>query len=195
LTLLPTPTRRDYKDGGFVAGVPENALLGRVAWRLLPTPTSALGSGGQTSRSGDRKDERLLSGIARDVSARLLPTPVVSDARGGRNATSGRQEGSSHHGGTTLGDVAYLSAFHEYAPAIERWAGILGRPAPEPTVPTARGEGRRLSPVFVEWMMGLPEGWVTGVEGLTHNAQLKALGNGVVPQQAAAALVSLLAEV
>lgn len=36
--------------------------------------------------------------------------------------------------------------------------------------------------------MGLPEGWVTQVPGLDRPAQLKALGNGVVPQQAAYAL-------
>jgi DNA (cytosine-5)-methyltransferase 1 len=41
-------------------------------------------------------------------------------------------------------------------------------------------------------MMGLPEGWVTDVPGLSRNAQLKALGNGVVPQQAAMALRMLL---
>jgi DNA (cytosine-5)-methyltransferase 1 len=41
-------------------------------------------------------------------------------------------------------------------------------------------------------MMGLPEGWVTDV-GLTRNEKLKALGNGVVPQQAAAAVAHLLA--
>jgi DNA (cytosine-5)-methyltransferase 1 len=40
-------------------------------------------------------------------------------------------------------------------------------------------------------MMGLPAGWVTGVPGLTVNAQLKALGNGVVPQQAALAYALL----
>jgi len=40
--------------------------------------------------------------------------------------------------------------------------------------------------------MGLPAGWVTAVPGLTRNEQLKALGNGVVPQQAAAALRLLL---
>lgn len=40
--------------------------------------------------------------------------------------------------------------------------------------------------------MGLPEGWVTDVPGLSRNAQLKALGNGVVPQQAAMALRMLL---
>jgi DNA (cytosine-5)-methyltransferase 1 len=37
-------------------------------------------------------------------------------------------------------------------------------------------------------MMGLPEGWVTGVDGLSRNAQLTMLGNGVVPHQAALAL-------
>lgn len=41
----------------------------------------------------------------------------------------------------------------------------------------------RLNPVFVEWMMGLPEGWVTG-QGLSNRQALKMLGNGVVPQQA-----------
>ncbi|WP_345668944.1 hypothetical protein [Streptomyces similanensis] len=41
-------------------------------------------------------------------------------------------------------------------------------------------------------MMGLPSGHVTAVPGLTRTQQLKALGNGVVPQQAAAALRFLL---
>ena len=40
--------------------------------------------------------------------------------------------------------------------------------------------------------MGLPEGHVTGVPGLSRNDMLKALGNGVVPQQAEAALRFLL---
>jgi DNA (cytosine-5)-methyltransferase 1 len=42
-------------------------------------------------------------------------------------------------------------------------------------------------------MMGLPDSWVTDpVIGLTRNEQLKALGNGVVPQQAEHALRWLL---
>jgi DNA (cytosine-5)-methyltransferase 1 len=41
-------------------------------------------------------------------------------------------------------------------------------------------------------MMGLPDGHVTSVPGLNRNAQLKALGNGVVPQQAVAALRHML---
>jgi DNA (cytosine-5)-methyltransferase 1 len=45
----------------------------------------------------------------------------------------------------------------------------------------------RLNPAFVEWMMGLPAGHVTG-HGLSAAQELKMLGNGVVPQQAALAL-------
>lgn len=41
-------------------------------------------------------------------------------------------------------------------------------------------------------MMGLPAGHVTDVPGLSRNDMLKALGNGVVPQQAAVALRFLL---
>lgn len=51
-----------------------------------------------------------------------------------------------------------------------------------------------LSPRFVEWMMGLTDGWVTNpaiwrhVDGNHRNLQLRALGNGVVPPQAAMAV-------
>lgn len=51
-----------------------------------------------------------------------------------------------------------------------------------------------LSPRFVEWMMGLEDGWVTDpaiwrdTAGNHRNMQLRALGNGVVPPQAAMAV-------
>jgi DNA (cytosine-5)-methyltransferase 1 len=80
----------------------------------------------------------------------------------------------------------------QYAPAIRRWERLT-RPAPAPTSPGKNGQPR-LSAHFVEWLMGLPAGWVTDVPGLTRNEQLKALGNGVVPQQAAQALRMLLAD-
>jgi DNA (cytosine-5)-methyltransferase 1 len=41
----------------------------------------------------------------------------------------------------------------------------------------------KLNPKFVEYMMGLPVGWVTGLD-ISRAQQLKLLGNGVVPQQA-----------
>jgi DNA (cytosine-5)-methyltransferase 1 len=79
------------------------------------------------------------------------------------------------------------ASWGRYAPAIHRWETVTGQAAPAPV--NDRG---RLAPVFVEWLMGLPAGHVTDVPGLSRTAQLKALGNGVVPQQAAAALRFLL---
>lgn len=73
-----------------------------------------------------------------------------------------------------------------YTAAITRWE-MLTRPAPPPT--DAAG---RLRADFVEWMQGLEPGWVTATPGLGRPAQLTALGNGVVPQQASRA-VELLA--
>jgi DNA (cytosine-5)-methyltransferase 1 len=47
----------------------------------------------------------------------------------------------------------------------------------------------------VEWLMGLAPGWITDSDiGLTHAQQLTALGNGVMPTQAEAALRKLIPE-
>jgi DNA (cytosine-5)-methyltransferase 1 len=79
----------------------------------------------------------------------------------------------------------------DYGAAIERWERIRGLMAPAPTEKNPRGKDV-LSPAFVEWMMGLEPGHVTGVPGLTRNLRLKLLGNGVVPQQAEYAIRALL---
>jgi DNA (cytosine-5)-methyltransferase 1 len=50
-----------------------------------------------------------------------------------------------------------------------------------------------LAPVFVEWLQGLEPGWVTSL-ALPRTAQLRALGNGVVPHQAAHAVALLLTD-
>lgn len=63
------------------------------------------------------------------------------------------------------------------------WASRVG---PEPSFADERG---KLNPEYPEWMMGLPRGHVTSPEiGLSYREQIKALGNGVCPQQAALAL-------
>ena len=79
-----------------------------------------------------------------------------------------------------------------YEAAIQRWEQVLGRPAPYPTQ-SGNHQRRVLAPSFVEHLMGLPEGWVTDV-GIPRAAQLRALGNGVVPQQAAHAVSLLLTD-
>lgn len=76
----------------------------------------------------------------------------------------------------------------DYAPAIARHERLIGRPAPSPV-----DDQRRLSPEFVEWMQWFPAGWVTEV--LPRIPALKALGNSVVPPQAAAAMRLLVPRV
>lgn len=84
-------------------------------------------------------------------------------------------------------DAAERGVWGKYEPAIRRWETVLGRGAP---APTERGmNGPVLSPAFVEWMQGLPDGYVTAVPGLDcRSDQLRILGNCVVPQQAMRAL-------
>jgi DNA (cytosine-5)-methyltransferase 1 len=53
--------------------------------------------------------------------------------------------------------------------------------------PDALDETGKLNAAFVEYMMGLPAGWITQA-GLSRAQELKMLGNGVVPQQALYAL-------
>lgn len=160
---------------------------------LLPTPGARLAAG-RGAPSPATAARRMYEEGRRnlDDAVALLPTPTVADARGTRNATSGRSAGdySQHHNGWTLSDVAYAERWGEYGPAIARWEAVTGRPAPEPTEPGRAGRPR-LSPLFVEWLMGLPEGHVTKhVE--RRSAALRILGNGAVPQQIAHALRGLL---
>lgn len=131
---------------------------------------------GSADRGPSVADTSRLESERRRVAGRLAST-----TRGSQGTDRQRQR----HGDAP--DDRGSTDWGEYAAAIRWWELILGRPAPAPTSFDGRGGKRRLSPRFVEWMMGLPEGHVTDV-GLTRAQQLKALGNGVVPQQAALAL-------
>ncbi|WP_225222839.1 DNA cytosine methyltransferase [Rhodococcus ruber] len=85
-------------------------------------------------------------------------------------------------------DRAALRRWGRYAEAVTRWERITGRSAPSPALLSDK-TGPRPAPPFVEWLMGLPAGWVTDAcHGLTANQQLASLGNGVLPRQAVAAL-------
>ncbi|WP_338119817.1 DNA cytosine methyltransferase [Streptomonospora nanhaiensis] len=82
--------------------------------------------------------------------------------------------------------------WEDYEPAIQRWQMITGHAAPLMHEYAATG-ARRLAPGFVEWLMGLEPGWVTCPQlGLSRRAQLRVLGNAVVPYQAETAVRLLL---
>lgn len=178
LTLLPSPRTSDTNGPGHHG---DGGMDLRTAVTLLPTPRAGDGEKGGPNQCGSSGDLMLPSAV------QLMPTPSVADVEGGRKTRSGARNDE-----LLLNGIAHEQRFGEYAPAIARWEHTLGRPAPAPTEPTGKAGAHRLSPAFVEWLMGLPEGHVTDVPDLSRNAQLKALGNGVVPQQAAAALTHLL---
>lgn len=216
--LLPTPAWADHRAGPTYAGG-NPTLPGAV--QLLPTPEASDGSGGRRSAEmgGQRPSgsKRAVT-LSTAVEHALLPTPRATDGtKGGPN-----QAGSS--GDLMLPSAVHRLAGSEarlktprasrgaaatentkrlgnagptnwgvYGPAVERWARVIGRDAPDPTEPGAKG-GRRLSPHFVEFLMGLPDGHVTAVPGVGRNDQLKLLGNGVVPAQCAEAIRFLMGE-
>jgi len=173
--------------------------------KLLPTPVVNDMGAGKTPPQWDVWIEQMRvkhgngNGHGRSLSVEveravaLLPTPTVQQ---GRNKTSGRQPDAKFNTGTTLNDTVYEGTINEvnwgpYEVAIRRWEATLNQPAPAPT--ELGKEGRpRLSPRFVEWMMGLPDGWVCDVPDISRTQQLKLLGNGVVPQQAVVAIEHLL---
>lgn len=124
-------------------------------------------------------DTRRLGGEYRGIAGDMVGPARASEID--REERKRHGDAASDRGSTDWGD---------FAVAIRRWESALGRPAPEPTETLAAKNGsRRLSPRFEEWMMGLSAGWVTDPAiGLTWRQQVKALGNGVVPQQAELAL-------
>jgi len=125
--------------------------------------------------------------------ATLRPEPVTvpgcSDQAEPRPDREAAPDADSHRWGQGMDhqpdDHLPPGSFGQYEPAVRRWEHILGRAAPHP-----RRDTGQLSPRFVEWMMGLPAGWVTALD-IAPGRQLHALGNGVVPQQAALAIRGL----
>ena len=196
--LLPAPPPRwNPSDPGCkcnIGGMGRRAdCQAHGAAHLLPTPRATDGSKGGPNQRGSSGDLMLPSAV------HLLPTPTATDHKA--SGSAGYANTGTHNTGTTLTDatVRQPERFGDYAPAITRWEAVLGRPAPDPTEPTGKGGAHRLGPRFVEFMMGLPSGWVTDPAiwedmkpSTARNAQLKALGNGVVPQQAAAAIRHML---
>ena len=128
-----------------------------------------------------------------------LGGPHTPDAYGHGRSLIGRVDPKQRHADGRNGphphgdhpESATRTDWGPYAAAVRRWEPIVGRRAPAPTELTERGK-HRLSPRFTEWMMGLPDGWVTDTPGIKRNDALKMCGNGVVPQQAVAALNHML---
>lgn len=219
-TLMPTPTASDHKAGRHQDGTGHSLTQ---AVQLLPTPVAQPSGNSPTEHLRKKPGRDRVTDLAiivennllptggllptpqatyaprsspgygpnlHEIARDLLPTPSASDAIMGLPRTSGRPPEKS----TKLATRLEYTDYGNYAPAIARWEQVTGRAAPPPTTPPRRAGGKpRLSARFVEWMMGIPDGHVTGPDlNLSRERQLRMLGNGVVPQQAALAVSSLL---
>jgi len=153
-----------------------------LSMQLLRTPAAS-----EAERGHQPEDKAR----ARGGQVRMLPTVTVADTFTDKLKSSQQKEGSMHS--VNLGQAVHM-AWGKFEPAVKRWEAITGMKAPNPTKPDGKDGGQRLSSEFTEWMMGLKPGWVTG-HGLSRKDELKACGNGVVPQQAKLALGILLGRI
>lgn len=147
---------------------------------LLPTPRARDHKGGSLTVRPIDGGPDLPTAIA------LLPTPTAADGAGGPGKSLNGHDGYNLRTAVTLLPSApdLVQDWQQYTYAIRTWERIMGRPAPLPTYIGPRG-GRRLAPALSEWMMGLPEGYLT--DRLPSARALQCAGNGAVTLQAAAA--------
>lgn len=186
---------RHTKDSEFsFSPIPET--------NLLRTVSAIEGEGGAISEKQSRERGRMLQvrdqvaqlaalnglKVSESIRNSLLPTPNTMDDLPPRDESKiDRSKG----GFSNVRETVVRPNFDRFEPAVKRWEQVTGMDAPAPTKPDGKDGSHRLSSEFTEWMMGLRPGWVTG-HGLSRKDELKACGNGVVPQQAELALRLLL---
>ena len=209
--LFPTPTVVDLGNNKTVDeweawtdaqrakhgnGNGHGASLSIEAQKLLPTPNTMDMLPARTGEALERTRKRgdmsrttltTISNLREAVVNDLLPTPMASMKGASKNEIAQGNPRSRLEV-----EVFVTSTWGKFAPAIHQWETITGNPVPPPTIPDGKDGQHRLNPQFAEWMMGLPAGWITGCD-ITRNEQLKACGNGVVPQQATLAITRLMA--
>ena len=125
--LLPTPTARDHKDGVPCEAVEENGLLGRVVWRMLPTPRTSDANG--SGAHGDGGDD------LRTTVDRHLPTPRANADRASRASLT--REG--HWSAPSLAQAVELAngqlpREYETWDEVQGWHGAT-TPPPSPVTP------------------------------------------------------------
>lgn len=130
--------------------------------------------------------------------------PAVNDAYLDADRSSGALWPTPDLDSTLLVETAYQWALDDLAGhpdkgrtrALEHWAKVTGEPYPYPlyTTPTPGTQGSATL-AFIEWMMGLPIGYVsTPSLPLTRADRMHLLQTGTVPLQAAHAVATGLTQ-
>ncbi len=212
LNLLPTPNTGDTTSGQpvevrrarhhqvrladvFVTAPPPPQPIDNQADSHTPSPGCCRSQ--TVVRQSRRGAQRPRRGARDETSAAVANVTGERGEQGLAEATRQSQGSDADFDGHQAvaeqrrNDAARDAAFdwQQYEPAIRRWETVMGRPAPAPIERGTRGQPR-LSARLVEWLMGLSAGYVTDL-GLPRSAELRALGNGVVLQQAERALKEL----
>lgn len=194
--------RRDlYNVSQLVTENQGNSKTYEKVNHLLATPTAHDNKGAcllEKHHARLKQRNRTQMGNLQEDITHLMPTPNTLDYLSYREGEKREKalrrgvEGGSLRASTgNLREEVHFNA-DLYLPAVYRWEKILGRKSPRWTIIGDNGKPK-LNPMFSEWLMGLPDGWVTSPEiGLSYGRQLMILGNGVVPQQAEAALTNML---
>jgi DNA (cytosine-5)-methyltransferase 1 len=203
--LLPTPVA--WQQGGptldnLRPGHSLPAFVNAQAQgRLLPTPVAFdAGSGKSAEVTADQHargswgDPNLGDQVVLDQLAGPPPLcPAFFEDDGELPLLATPRQDDTDDGDDDLAEEVGGPDFGRYAPAIRRWEAVTGVLAPAPTEPAQVAGGRaRLNPAFAEWMMGWPAGHATACPGVSRSESLRVVGNGVCPQQAAAAIRMLL---
>ena len=155
-------------------------------FKNFPTPTVA-DTFTDKLKSSQQKEGSMHS-VNLSQAVHMLPTPNTMDDLPARDES---KIDKSKGGFSNVRETVVRPNFDRFEPVVKRWEQVTGIEAPAPTEPDGRDGAHRLSSKFTEWMMGLQPGWVTG-HGLSRKDELKACGNGVVPQQAELALRLLM---
>jgi hypothetical protein len=170
--LLPTPRERDHKGRGFEDQLPNTV----ERMKLLPTPAAQLHNYEEDPESFKARQKKLKdkgingngAGTPLPIAIKLLPTPMARSNSGTEVSSKSRE------GGRMLEEsVKLLPTPHGMpkegqkrrpGPSGNELGFAVGSLSTGETSSPRSDDGKKssdlhLSPWFVEWMMGAPEGW------------------------------------
>lgn len=161
----------------FIVATPQCTDTDCIGCSLVSNDFRKVGNQGQS--------QSVISELVKEI------TSDTNDIRSNIGFGSGHQEKQSS---TQSNETSVINTINECESSISGMSGMDRKFSSRfnmhlQAVPNPLDQDK-LNPKFVEYMMGLPGGWVTDLD-ISRAQQLKILGNGVVPQQAYYALQQL----
>jgi DNA (cytosine-5)-methyltransferase 1 len=163
----------------FIVAYPKNCGDGQLPCRVSQTYPELRGCVEHTDTDSQRQPLGKHRGTATGHQRKSqFKSSGVGQTTNTDRATYNKSRRGNRGVSTEAGELINRSNRHEYRGS--------GEDIYTQEIPPTLDQGR-LNVKFVEYMMGLPAGWVTDID-ISRANKLKILGNGVVPQQAYRAL-------